>query len=308
MFEETVLIVDDTRLMTEILTSLIADQANIISAMEGESAIALAIEQQPDLILLDVVLPGIDGFEVCKRLKADDRTKDIAIIFVTGLHTESADEMSGFELGAVDYVTKPFAPLVVRARVKTQLELARRNKELRERSEELRRLATVDHLTGCFNRRYFMNAADTEISRTRRHDRPLAVAMLDIDHFKQVNDTYGHQAGDLVLIKVAKSCEQALRDEDILGRIGGEEFAVLLPETCEEDALSVLTRMCDNIRALIFVHDGQKIQVTVSVGLTLVLPKDISIDDAIKRADAGLYLAKNAGRDRIVIESAAKAA
>jgi len=303
MFQETVLIVDDTRLMTQILSSLIEGQANVISAMEGEGAIKLATEKQPDLILLDVVLPGIDGFEVCRRLKADDRTKDIPIIFITGLHKETSDEMSGFELGAVDYITKPFAPLVVQARVKTQLDLARRNKELKERSEELRRLATIDHLTNCFNRRYFMNAADTEISRSRRHDQPLTVAMLDIDHFKLVNDTYGHQTGDLVLVEVARACERALRDEDVLGRVGGEEFAVLLPETDEDGALKVLSRLCADIRALAFDHEGKDVCVTVSVGVTLVLPGDLSIEDAIRRADAGLYAAKKAGRDRIVLES-----
>ncbi len=294
--------------MAKLLQSTVCDLAEVRAVASGEEALRTAADLQPSLILLDIVLPDIDGFEVCKRLKADDATKDIPIIIVTGLHTETEDETSGFALGAVDYILKPFEREIVRARVKTQLELVRGRRELEAANKELAYLAAVDPLTKCFNRRYFMNTAESEIARMKRHGTNLTVAMLDIDRFKSINDRFGHEVGDLALSNVAEICEHTLRREDTLGRLGGEEFGIILPATAQEGAMEVLNRLKTLISHQVSMLDGETVSLTVSVGLTDVCDQDASIDDALRRADKALYTAKKLGRNRIVFEPSVPAA
>ncbi|WP_262691349.1 diguanylate cyclase [Kordiimonas aestuarii] len=302
MSDDSVLIVEDIRVMAKLLESTISDLAEVRAVDCGTDALRVARDIQPSLILLDIVLPDIDGFEVCKRLKADDATRHIPVIIITGLHTETEDETSGFALGAVDYILKPFEREIVRARVKTQLELVRGRRELEAANKELAYLAAVDPLTKCFNRRYFLSAAESEIARMKRHGTELAVAMIDIDRFKSINDRFGHEAGDKVLANVAEVCEHSLRREDTLGRLGGEEFGIILPATDHDGAMEVLQRLKSRISHQVSVIARETVSLTISIGLTDVSGDDGSVDDALRRADKALYTAKKLGRNRIVYE------
>ena len=302
MTDDLVLIVEDIRVMAKLLESTISDLATVVAAASGAEALKVAADKQPSLILLDIVLPDIDGFEICRRLKANEATKHIPIIIITGLHTETEDETSAFALGVVDYIRKPFERSIVRARVKTQLELVRGRRELEAANKELAYLAAVDPLTKCFNRRYFMNAAEGEIARMKRHSTELTVAIIDIDRFKMVNDRFGHEAGDRALATVAEICEQSLRREDTLGRLGGEEFGILLPATEKQGANEVLQRLKSRISHQVSLVAGETVSLTVSIGMTDVSEDDDSFDQALRRADKALYTAKKLGRNRIVYE------
>jgi len=293
MTEKSILVIEDSDVMREMLRTTLSDLADIITAEDGRRGLELALEHTPALILLDIVLPDIDGFTVCEGLKKDERTKHIPVIVMTGLDSVKA-ELKGLALGAADFVRKPFVPEVVRARVATQLELVKTR-------EKLVYMAMVDPLTDCYNRRHFMNTAEMEMSRRKRHSYNLVVAVLDVDHFKAVNDTYGHETGDLVLREIANCCKETVRYEDTLGRIGGEEFAVLLPEADVEGAFAVLERLRESVGQINFVHKGTPFNVTVSIGLTEVEQSDGAINVALERADKALYKAKRNGRDAVVI-------
>ncbi len=293
MAERKILIIEDSDLMRDLLRATLRDLGTVEAAPDGKSGLKMALDLMPSIILLDIVLPDIDGFRVCEALKKDERTKHIPVIVMTGLDSAKA-ELKGLSLGAADFVRKPFEPEIVRARVRTQLELV-------SAREELVYMAMVDSMTGCFNRRHFMNAADMELSRRKRHSYGLVVAVLDVDNFKMINDTYGHEAGDLVLKEIANCCKETVRYEDTLGRIGGEEFAVLLPEADVDGAYVVLERVREKIAAIEYSHNGHIFHVTVSIGLTEVDYDDVAINTALDRADQALYQAKEQGRNIVVI-------
>lgn len=280
------------------LSEVVAGLGEVRTASTGKEGLIAALEFQPTLILLDVILPDIDGFKICEALKKDHRTKNIPVILVTGQETGENAESKGLLLGAADYIHKPIKPQVATARVKIQLELMEQREALEAANQELIHIAMTDALTGCYNRRYFMNTADMELSRMKRHGYPVVVAIADIDHFKNVNDTYGHGVGDTVISAVAKCCDQTIRYEDTMGRLGGEEFAILLPVADSDGAQTVLDRFREAVAALTFDDEG--LGVTISIGLTELSEKDISIDAALKRADTALYQAKKAGRNRVV--------
>jgi len=293
MTDKTILIIEDSDVMRGMLRMTLESMATIVLAEDGKSGLKQALEIKPDLILLDIVLPDIDGFTVCEGLKKDDRTKHIPVIVMTGLDSVKA-ELKGLALGAVDFLRKPFVPEIVRARVSTQLALV-------DAQAKLVRMAMVDPLTDCFNRRHFMNAAEMEMSRRKRHSYSLVVAVLDVDNFKEVNDTYGHEAGDLVLREIANCCKNTVRYEDTLGRMGGEEFAVLLPEADIRGAFDVLERVREKVGAINFTHNGRAFHVTISIGLTEVEANDNAVNAALDRADQALYKAKRGGRDAVII-------
>ena len=296
---QKILIVDDAETNLMILSNLLAEEGEIISATDGAQAIALAEADLPDLILLDVSMPGMDGYEVCRRLKSDIRTRDIPIVFVTG-RTEDNDQEKGLSLGAIDYILKPYSPLIVLARIRNHLALQKAHQDLKIANAELTRLATTDFLTGVWNRRRFMELGEAEVARVRRSGRCFGAVMMDVDHFKAVNDTYGHDAGDNVLRALAEACIDRLRNVDIVGRMGGEEFALILPETDPQGAKLTVERLREYLGELTIPVDSGTLNVTVSAGVTTVQdPKD-SIEAALKRADAALYKAKDSGRNRIV--------
>ena len=311
---DNILLVDDDPSAIQLLSHMLADVANVRFATSGKDALRLARESAPDLVLLDAEMPGMSGFQILEALKADPGLEDVPVIFVTS-HSEPAFELSGFELGAADFIAKPVsAPLVV-ARVKTQLRVKRV-------ADELRRIATIDVLTGITNRRGFDDALAHEWRRARRAGDPLAVLMIDVDHFKSYNDRHGHPAGDVCLRAVAQALVgTSLRPADLVARYGGEEFVVLLPQTPRLGAEHVAHSMLEAVQALTIRHDAVSAasHVTVSVGVACYdnasecwlapsadsraagLGMGHSPLDLMRAADKALYCAKRAGRAQAML-------
>ncbi|ART62793.1 diguanylate cyclase domain-containing protein [Kushneria marisflavi] len=286
------LLVDDQRINILTLHELFREECDIFMAMNGEQALETCRKSLPDLILLDVHMEGIDGHEVCRRLKKDPETHDIPVIFVTAQGAEE-DEVLGLELGAVDFIVKPINPTIVRARVNTHL-------TLKYQSDLLRSLALLDGLTGVANRRKF----DEELGRTWRQSlrekTELSIIMIDIDYFKRYNDHYGHLRGDTCLQSVAGALEAAVnRPYDLLARYGGEEFVCLLPNTHLKGAVVVAERMQACVRALQLEHADSGIGQVVTVSMGVATMTANSTDGAqvlLEAADRQLYKAKQAGR------------
>jgi diguanylate cyclase (GGDEF)-like protein len=289
------LVVDDQPINIQVMYRCFAGDYQVFMATNGEQALSLCKSNPPDLILLDVVMPGVDGFEVCARLKADESTRHIPVIFVTA-HTDPAQETHGLSLGAVDFIAKPINPDVVRARVKTHL-------TLKFQSDLLRKLVFLDGLTGVFNRRYFDQQMSTEWARAARNNTPLSLVLLDVDFFKLFNDRYGHQAGDDALRVIGGALKSCLRrPADLVARYGGEEFACILPETSYEDALAIANELESKIRSLAIAHEISETAnvVTISVGLaTRADNADTDVAALIGLADNLLYEAKHSGRGRV---------
>jgi len=288
------LVVDDQPVNIQALYRIFAPDHRILMATSGAKALTLCKEDRPDLVLLDVVMPEMDGHEVCARLKADEATRDIPVIFVTS-HTDAAEETRGLEVGAVDFIAKPVNPAVVRARVKTHL-------TLKAHADLLRQMVFIDGLTGVANRRCFDERLATEWRRAARSTSPLALAMLDVDHFKRFNDHYGHQVGDECLRRIAVALEASLRrPADLVARYGGEEFACILPETDLDGALVVAGAIERCVRALQIEHATSDVAgvVTISIGVAVgVAARDAGPERLLALADAQLYRAKVGGRAR----------
>jgi diguanylate cyclase (GGDEF)-like protein len=301
MLEDTqsqnrILIIDDSVDTIRLLSSMLKNQAQILFATTGADGIKLARQHHPQLILLDVEMPEMDGHAVCNALKDDIDTRDCAVIFVTA-RASMESEVAGLEAGAVDFIAKPLNPPVVRARVSTHL-------KLQHNSAALQQLANLDGMTGLYNRRFFDERLEQEFLRHRRQNMPLSLAFIDIDHFKRYNDYYGHQAGDLCLKIVANAISKATRRPgEIVARYGGEEFVVILPHTSSEDANKFGEWMCEHIRKLQIEHASPDVggEVTISVGISCLIPG--TSDSAYKlldRADQALYQAKSSGRNRSI--------
>ena len=290
-----ILVVDDAMENVQILHQALRDEHEVLFALSGEKALEIALAQQPDLILLDAVMPGMDGYAVCAALEASPRLQDIPVIFVTAL-SQPEDETRALEAGAVDFISKPFNVAVVRARVRSQLTIKRQ-------ADAMRELSMTDGLTGMANRRHFNDRLDAEWRRCARAGMPLSLIMIDIDHFKLYNDRYGHQAGDLCLQQVSAAMKRcAARPQDLLARYGGEEFILLLPQEGPDGAEAVAQRIHDEVRKLALPHEASPTAatVTISMGLATALPplEPQEANHLIRRADAKLYHAKQTGRDR----------
>jgi diguanylate cyclase (GGDEF)-like protein len=271
-------------------------------ALSGSQALELLKTQQPDLILLDLMMPGMDGLEVCRILKSSPNYQEIPIIFLTA-SSESKHLVEAFSAGAVDYITKPFNVPELLARVKTHLELKYAKDQLKQALTELERQALTDPLTQVPNRRHLYQIAEREIARTRRYNYPFSSLIIDIDCFKQVNDNYGHLSGDEVLCSVAAMIKNSLRREDFFARFGGEEFVVLLPGTDTNSALCVANRIRYLIATSHLVVQAQSIPITVSIGIATFGFADHNLDGLLERADEALLTAKNQGRNRCVVHN-----
>lgn len=300
----TVLIVDDQPSNVHLLASLLKSDYRILTATRGTKALELARgEQPPDLILLDVIMPDLDGYETCRQLKEEEVTRGIPVIFITGLDQDS-DEEHGLNLGAADYISKPFNPAIVRARVRNQV-------NLKLRTDMLERISWQDGLTGIPNRRRFDQKLSEEWARAIRHDHALSLLMIDIDHFKLYNDHYGHGAGDDCLRRVARAlADLPTRPPDLIARYGGEEFVAILPQTDTEGAARLAERMIAVVRELRIEHAQSEVAsvVTLSIGgatHTQDCPKG-SVDELKHAADAALYRAKAGGRDQYRADLCAK--
>ena len=288
------LVVDDQPINIQVMHQIFGSDFQMFMATSGPQALAICKDNPPDLVLLDIVMPGMDGFEVCSQLKADGATRNIPVIFVTA-HSDAAQETHGLDVGAVDFISKPVNPAVVRARVKTHL-------TLKFQSDVMRKLVFLDGLTGVFNRRYFDQQLGMEMARSVRNSTPLSLIMLDVDFFKRYNDHYGHQAGDDCLRQIALTLKESLRrPADLVARYGGEEFACILPETSFEDALALARDLEQRVRAKNIPHERSDIAQVVTVSLGVSGRDAAGAGDAgvlLAEADVQLYKAKHAGRGR----------
>ncbi|AWU94451.1 diguanylate cyclase [Azospirillum ramasamyi] len=290
-----ILVVDDIPSNVHVLSRILKDDYDIYFATDGEKALDLVQARMPDLVLLDIMMPGMDGFEVCRRIKSDPATHDIPVIFISA-KSEVEDETRGLEVGAIDFITKPISPPIVKARVRNHLLLKRQ-------ADLLRSLSFLDGLTGIANRRRFDDAMTREWRRCTRSHLPLSLIILDVDHFKAYNDEYGHQAGDECLRLVAELlADRARRPSDLVARYGGEEFVCLLPETDGTGAI----RVAEGFRAAVaeqrIPHAQSPVApfVTISLGVATVTPSaDGSPERLAEMADQLLYRAKRAGRNRV---------
>jgi two-component system, cell cycle response regulator len=291
-----VLVVDDTPFNVKLLTAFLEYENYAVStAADGFEALAKIEAEQPDIVLLDVLMPpGIDGFETCRRIRADPATAHIPVVMVTAL--QDVDQLvRGFEAGADDFLTIPVNRLALMARVRSQLRQKRYYESILEQS-------MIDPLTGAFNSRYLDAHVPRLIARCRAAHKPIAVLMIDIDHFKRINDEHGHAAGNHVLKEIVYRITSALRPSDLVARMGGEEFAVVMPET----DLDAGHRIAERLRSRIAGRPVEKLAVTVSIGAAVIQPdtEEEVLDAALRRADEALYEAKRAGRNRVMAEPA----
>lgn len=290
-----ILIVEDQPANVFALYGLLSDRYDIVVATDGAQGVAQCRAMLPDLVLLDVQLPAFSGYEVCRRLRQDPLTCAIPIIFLTA-SADTASEVEGFALGAVDFIAKPIVDVIVRARVNAQLTIKRQR-------DALRRLLMTDPLTGVGNRRQFDAELARQWSSCQRSATALSLLMIDVDHFKLYNDLYGHQAGDACLVAVAAACRvQFARPLDTFARFGGEEFVAVLPETPAAGAAALAQRVLDAVAALALPHAGspQASQVSISVGVASMVPgPGLDCAALVAAADGALYQAKRAGRNRV---------
>ena len=293
--KQTILAVDDDEITRVLLESVLSalDNVTVVLASSGTEAIREAAVLRPDLVVLDVYMPDMNGYETCRRILAQPENKDTPVIFITALNS-NADEEHGLEAGAVDFIRKPIIPRIVQARVSNIL-------KLRAATKKLERLASVDGLTGAYNRRHFFQAADAEFARSKRYGFPLSVLMIDLDHFKSINDRWGHAIGDETLKATVRAIQTAIRREDTLGRLGGEEFAVLLPQTDADGAALFGERLRQVISELRIETGEAPLTFTTSVGVAQVIETDFMFKDTLARADEALYDAKGSGRNRVAV-------
>lgn len=287
------LIVDDSLDVHRLLKAHLKNEdLEFTSAMDGAQGLAMAVQQRPSLIVLDLDMPEMDGLTVLRRLKENADTQDIPVIVLSG-QQNPADKVATFDMGAIDYVTKPFEMTELRVRVRSALRMQQLVQMLAQRAQ-------IDGLTGLWNRTFFDRRWMEEHARCSRHGHPLSVALLDLDHFKTVNDSHGHPIGDLVLQTIARILQRESRQSDLACRYGGEEFVLLMPDTVTHDALA----LCERVRGAVEAARWARIpglHVTVSIGVAGCAGQcPASPEVWVEEADRNLYAAKRAGRNRVV--------
>lgn len=322
-----ILIVDDSPFNLSVLEKLIQDN-NMEAAIEqsGKDALKFIERRVPDLVLLDLMMPEMDGYTVCEKMKQYPFMRNVPIIFLTAL-SDIEYVLKGFSLGGVDYISKPFREYEVYARIKTHLdqkklieELEQSNEDLIKANMKLKRAnevisvkngllndmmdklesaAKIDILTGLYNRRYMMDRIQYEVLRHKRYNNPLSFIIADIDNFKQFNDVYGHDCGDQVLTSVSKKMKESLREQDSIGRWGGEEFMIVLPETDMDGAMKVGEKLRSTIESTNFEYEEQTLKVTLTFGVSIFF-MEWGVDETIKRADEALRIGKAFGKNRVV--------
>ncbi len=297
MKRTTILIADDSLLIRAVVRSKLEEEGYlVIEAEDGFSAVEQCRAQRPDVVLLEIVMPGLDGHQVLAELKGDADLENIPVVFLTS-RTGMDDILAGLRGGAHDYLKKPFEPAELLARVGSAVHVKQLQDQLLERNTELDRTSRTDALTGLYNRRHLDDELRRQGSTAQRHDEQLSLILFDIDHFKHVNDTYGHPTGDLVLQEFARRLTRELRAADVAGRWGGEEFLLILPRTDLGGAMEVAERIRIATAAHPISAAGHEVSVTVSAGVA-VGPAEP--DELVRRVDTALYRAKATGRNRTV--------
>lgn len=295
-----ILVIDDSRLISHVAKTILTKQGHeVILAQDGLSGLQAAKSEHPDLILLDLVMPGMDGYQVCQELKKEEKIKEIPVIMLTS-KAEPADKVRGLELGALDYVVKPFDEGELAARVNIQLRLKQLYEALQEKNQQLEKLANRDGLTGLYNHRYFHEQLSQDFARAKRYHESLSCILLDIDYFKKFNDTYGHQTGDIVLSTLGQVIKDTIRDSDFAARYGGEEFAIILHYTERQAALHVAERLRQTVEHRDVRDKDNVLRITISLGVATFPDEQIhNHKQLVEFADKALYKAKENGRNRV---------
>ncbi len=305
-FSKTILAVDDSRSSLVVLSRVLSQAGYLVlEAYSGDSALDILQTVRPDLMILDIEMSNMDGYELCKKIKSDPAQAKTPILFISA-SDDISSKLHGFEVGAVDYLSKPFEAAEVLARVGTHLRVGDLQRELSKKIEALERANTQiqallvrDELTGLYNRRYFVDQSTFLLEQMRRNPYFMSLAIIDVDHFKKVNDTFGHNVGDAVLQEISTIFRSRSRKTDIAARYGGEEFVLLLPNTPISNAVF----HCDEIRKKIESHNWSHIspdlRVTISVGISGT-EQFVNLEDLIGTADELLYQAKNSGRNQVL--------
>ena len=292
MINNTILIIDDTVTNLDILSELL-DDYDVIEATNGMDALDIVANEKIDLILLDIMMADMDGYEVCEKLQSNPDTKDIPIIFITAKTDENSIKKA-YDIGGSDYVTKPFLPKELLAKVKKEL-------QIKELIQELQLLASTDPMTKLYNRRYFFKISQHSFDLLKREKQNLSIIMLDIDKFKNINDTYGHSIGDEVIVHLANQIIMHQRKSDISARFGGEEFVILLPNTSLYGANIVAENLRKSVEeSQININKNRTIQYTISLGVVQIdIQNNQTVENGIQEADNLLYKAKNNGRNKV---------
>lgn len=275
----------------------------VTACRNGADGLTALQSHEWDLCLLDRQLGDMDGIDICRQIKAEPRFDTRQVLIVSGC-TSTEDKVEAFALGADDYIPKPFVPVELLARVKAARRVVEMQKQLVDMAKQLQELSARDALTGAFNRRHFGITLENAFKHSERYHRPLSVALIDVDCFKSINDSFGHQAGDLVLAEIARRFAKSVRASDYFARYGGEEFVVLLPETMLEDAVQFSEKLRTVIAGMpVTTADGKTLPVTVSVGTASAAhTRFTSPSELIAAADQALYRAKRNGRNRVEAE------
>ncbi|MFZ4479075.1 MAG: diguanylate cyclase domain-containing protein, partial [Rhodoferax sp.] len=292
-----ILMIDDMPVNLQVLTAALAPDFNVQIATSGAIGLELAAKAPPDLILLDIMMPGMDGLEVCRRLKADPLLQAVPVIFITA-QSDLDVEASGLEMGAVDFISKPIRVEIVKIRIRNLMEREILRKKIEEQHRELERIARYDVLTKLPNRALLSDRMQQAMKQTQRQGQQLAVVFLDLDGFKSVNDTHGHAAGDHLLIALAERMKQALRDGDTLARIGGDEFIAVLLDLTDVAASAPLFNRLLAAAAQPVPFGAVLLQVSASLGVAFYRPgQEIDVDQLLRQADQAMYQAKLAGKN-----------
>lgn len=289
----TILVIDDVESNRQLLQDMLESAGHgVLTAASGPDGIRIAAAEKPDVVLLDVKMPGMDGFQVCEQLKSMAETATIPVIFITANYTEEQDVLHGLDLGGYDYLVKPVSRTILLARVGVML-------RIRRTEERIRQLSMIDEFTGLFSKNYVLRRLDEEMERAQRRKSSLVVAMLDLDDFKRFNDSFGHQFGDEVLKRVSASLKANVRLYDSVGRYGGEEFLLVQPEMQEGEAVAAIERLREKVAGERFYGNGQELAVSFSAGIAM-WDHQSNLDELIRQADCALYAAKHAGKNQTV--------
>jgi len=288
-----ILVVDDNLNNIRLLTDILEDENfTVYTADNGAAVLAMVHKLKPDVILLDIMMPGLDGFEVCKLLKNDFDIKDIPVIMVTA-KTEGIDIKKSLEMGAFDYIKKPIDEIEVIARVQSAI-------QFKQTQDKLKEIAMKDGLTGLYNHALLIELFEKEIDKQQRNNGSISFAMIDIDNFKKINDTYGHISGDTVLKELSNILMSSVRGGDIVGRYGGEEFSIVFPGIDEQNAFQLCERIRKEVEDFNFEIGIETVKITISIGINFnELKGIINKREIIQKADEALYRAKHNGRNRV---------